>query len=271
MTVAETEGIRERLIQRWLPFWATLTDDEKIVYYTAFRLGGLYPLSLEEEMEYSSIQHRNGVYMAANLSKADRSYLERHTSQEWHLNLIAELSIRSASGKPHPYWKHYLGEVRGIADDSAGRQLVLDVTTDILASVSRDPSQLWQISDRAFEELIAEIFARQGYRVELTKRTRDNGYDILAVQNSLIEQRLLIECKRKRDPTAKVPVSIVREALGALDLSPVEADKLVLVSTNRFTRDARQAISRNNVWRISLRDYDDIMQWLGREPGSSPK
>jgi restriction system protein len=156
--------------------------------------------------------------------------------------------------------------VRGIADDIAGRQLVLDLTTDILASVRLDPSRLWQISDRAFEELIAEIFARQGYRVELTKRTRDNGYDILAVQNNLIEQRLLIECKRKRNPTAKVPVSIVREALGALDLSPVEADKLVLVSTNRFTRDARQAISRNNVWRISLRDYDDIMQWLGRDP-----
>lgn len=261
--MTQAGNIRERLISRWLPFWRTLTEQEKIVYYTAFSLGGLHPLSLEEEMIYGTIQHRNGIYMSANLSQGDRAYLERHTSKQWHLSLIAELSIRSTQGEAGPFWKEYLGEVKGIAGNASGRQLILDVTSNLLDSVRSDPSQLWQISDRAFEELIAEIFAREGYNVELTKRTRDNGYDILAIQNSLIEQRLLIECKRKRNPEAKVPVGIVREALGALDLSPVAADKLVLVSTNRFTRDARQAISRNSVWRISLRDYDDIMQWLG--------
>lgn len=70
------------------------------------------------------------------------------------------------------------------------------------------------------------------------------------------------------DCTAHPPATHnrVRQALSALDLAPVAADKLVLVSTNYFTRDAREAISRNSVWRIALRDYDDIIQWLCAAP-----
>ena len=264
-SVKEPRTIRERLISRWLPFWKTLTSDEKIIYYTAFRLGGIYPMSFEEELTYGAVQHRNGEYMRANLSQGDRSYLEKHTSTQWHLDLIAELSIRSSDGQVDPFWQ-YRGYVEGTPEAESAKQLVLRVSADLLHSVQADPARLWQISDHEFEQLVAEIFAKEGYQVELTKRTRDNGYDIIAIQNSLIQQRLLIECKRKRNPAAKVPVSIVREALGALDLAPVEADKVVLVSTNYFTRDAHEAISRNNVWRIALRDYDDIMQWLGTAP-----
>lgn len=258
-------NVRERLITRWLPFWRTLTSDEKFVYYTAFRLGAMYPMSLEEELTYSSIQHRNGEYMRAHLSQGERSYLERHTSRQWHLDLIAELSIRSSDGPVDPFWRMW-GYGEGTVEAGRANELILFVSTNLLQSVQGDPSRLWQISDREFEQLVADIFAREGYQVELTKQTRDNGYDILAIQNSLIQQRLLIECKRKRDPATKVPVSVVRQALGALDLAPVAADKLVLVSTNYFTRDAREAVSRNSVWRIALRDYDDIIEWLCAAP-----
>src|SRR5258708_40197380 len=56
---------------------------------------------------------------------------------------------------------------------------------------------LISLTPRQFEELIAEIWSRFGYEVELTARTRDGGRDIIAIRRSVeASYRHLIECKR---------------------------------------------------------------------------
>ncbi len=47
-----------------------------------------------------------------------------------------------------------------------------------------EPATLLGLSSRQFEELIAEIWSRFGYTVELTARTRDGGRDVIAVRNA---------------------------------------------------------------------------------------
>jgi hypothetical protein len=44
---------------------------------------------------------------------------------------------------------------------------------------------LLQMASREFEELVAELWKRFGYEVELTKATRDGGYDVVAVKHGI--------------------------------------------------------------------------------------
>jgi hypothetical protein len=41
-----------------------------------------------------------------------------------------------------------------------------------------------QVDARTLEEIVAELFDNFGYEVELTKRTRDGGRDIIAIRHS---------------------------------------------------------------------------------------
>lgn len=70
---------------------------------------------------------------------------------------------------------------------------------------------------RKFEELIAELLRAKGYEVELTPRTRDGGFDILAIKKGDLGSALtLVECKRYAE-TNKVDVGIVRGLYGVVE------------------------------------------------------
>src|SRR5713226_7587905 len=55
------------------------------------------------------------------------------------------------------------------------------VGTALLKHYADHPHELKRIGHRQFEELVAELFRGFGYDVELTKRTRDGGIDVIAV------------------------------------------------------------------------------------------
>src|SRR5579871_6909931 len=114
---------------------------------------------------------------------------------------------------------------------------------------------LLQLSPRQFEELIAEIWNRFGYEVELTKRTRDRGNDIVAVKKSGFKTRLLIECKRW-DPSHRIGVNLVRELYGVKIHNG--ATKAILATTSYFTAPAAEFIE-DHVWELEGQDHDGIV------------
>ena len=116
-----------------------------------------------------------------------------------------------------------------------------------------------QINPRTFEEIVAELFEGFGYVVELTKRTRDGGRDVVAIRHTTIkDDKYLIECKHWED---KVGVGVVRELLGVGVAEPNSG--LILASTSGFTTDARVLADREQVrWILSLKDRDDIDAWV---------
>jgi HJR/Mrr/RecB family endonuclease len=121
-------------------------------------------------------------------------------------------------------------------------------------------SKRWdQIDARALEEVVAELFEGFGYVVELTKRTRDGGRDVIAIRHSTVkDDKYLIECKHWDD---KVGVGIVRELLGVGVAEPNSG--LILASTSGFTSDARLFARREQVrWILALKDRDDIDGWV---------
>ena len=128
-----------------------------------------------------------------------------------------------------------------------------------LLELHRDPQQLRRIERRQFEEVIAELFHGFGYSVELTARTRDGGRDIIALgRNDQIRTKYLIECKRP-DPGNPVGVGLVRQLLGVVE--DERATKGLLVATTYFSPDAR-AFEERNEWRLELKDYEHVVDWI---------
>jgi HJR/Mrr/RecB family endonuclease len=137
---------------------------------------------------------------------------------------------------------------------------LVEVTLDferLLNEVVLRSSTLFDLTPEQFEELIAEIWDRFGYRVELTARTRDGGRDVIAVKKAEVEAKYLIECKKYR-PTNKVGVSLVRALFGVKvhDM----ATKAILATTSTFTRGAHEFLDQHR-WELEGRDHDGIVQW----------
>jgi restriction system protein len=133
---------------------------------------------------------------------------------------------------------------------------------EIILEVNKRPSILYDIDPRKFEELIAHIFSLSGFSVELTKQTRDGGRDIIAIRSDLnIKSKYIIECKRYA-PNIPVRVDLVR-ALHGVQMQE-GANKSVLVTTSRFTPDARNFATAKNTteWSMDLKDFNDICQWV---------
>lgn len=125
--------------------------------------------------------------------------------------------------------------------------------------ILQDQDAIYKISPREFEELVAEVFSRQGYNVELTPPTRDGGCDIIATRNiNGIPYMILIECKRY-GINNKVDVKLVRSLLGVQ--SDRKANKAILVTSSLFTKDARRFAERQEHL-ISLVDINDLLDMM---------
>jgi hypothetical protein len=129
----------------------------------------------------------------------------------------------------------------------------------ILQRLSRRPQDLFRISPREFEQVVAELLADAGYTVELTPPTRDGGYDIIARNNGPDgEKCILVETKRYRRDR-KVGVELVRSLFGTL--TDREADRAILVSSSGFTSGARSFQARHP-YELDLKDYGSLAAWL---------
>lgn len=135
------------------------------------------------------------------------------------------------------------------------------VVFKLLEKVRVTPADLLSLTPREFEELIAHVFSVNGFKVDLTKRTRDGGRDIVAIRSDLdIKCKYIIECKRYTPPR-DVGVGLVR-ALHGVQMQE-GANKAILATTSRFTSDARTfAEAATTAWAMDLKDVDDICKWL---------
>jgi hypothetical protein len=151
-------------------------------------------------------------------------------------------------------------------------QTILEVTNGVgravIERLSKHPEELRTLDRRLFEEFVAEIFHGFGYEVELTKRTRDGGRDVIAIRDAETAVRYLIECKRP-DPGRPLGVGAVRNLYGVL--KDEQATKGILATTAFFTRDARLFFDRHR-WELEPKDYDGLLRWIEmyrRQKGSA--
>jgi len=129
----------------------------------------------------------------------------------------------------------------------------------LIRTVSTDARLLRHVSPRKFEEIVASLIERDGFRVELTPSSNDGGRDILAYHDHALGTNLfLVECKRYA-PGNPVGAQIVRQLFGVLE--DEDATGAAIVTTSSFTREAIAFADRNSR-KLALRDFDYLSTWV---------
>lgn len=137
--------------------------------------------------------------------------------------------------------------------------LVNNIDDEIKKYLKKNPTKLYDLSPRKFEELIASIMIDLGFDVELTKATRDGGRDLIAsIKNSVTTFLAFVECKRYA-PDNKVGIGIIRSVNGVRDVD--RPSKSIIVTTSSFTKDAKEFATKFEN-QIDLKDYHNIVEWL---------
>jgi restriction endonuclease Mrr len=143
-----------------------------------------------------------------------------------------------------------------------GQNTIIEISSVIDAKLieyfRQNPKRLYELHPRQFEELIAELFDGFGFDVELTKWTRDGGYDIVAIGHRIIKLKCLIECKRYKKEH-NIGVSTVRALHGVTVTQG--ANKGILATTTFFSKPAKEYFEHNR-WILEGRDFDGLVQWL---------
>lgn len=133
------------------------------------------------------------------------------------------------------------------------------VSNSLLNKAKENPQIMYDFSPREFERMVCELLDKQGYKVNLTKQTRDGGKDIIVVQKSLLgEFCIYVECK-KYDVTRPISVSLVRELYGTVMVDNATAG--MIITTSYFTKDAKEYTEKIK-HRMTLKDFTDLVQEL---------
>ncbi|HTH47668.1 MAG TPA: restriction endonuclease [Candidatus Limnocylindria bacterium] len=115
------------------------------------------------------------------------------------------------------------------------------------------------IPPAAFERLCQRLLRESGFiHVEVTGHPGDGGIDGRGVVRigGLLSFHVKFQCKRYK---GSVGPSTVRDFRGAMD---GRADKGLLITTGRFTRDARTEAQRDGAKPIDLVDGDELVEKL---------
>ena len=133
---------------------------------------------------------------------------------------------------------------------------------EICRYLSKHPDFLHMMDPRAFEKLVAEFFRSHGWNVELTARTRDGGYDIIAVRRSIPTNiKVLVEAKRFK-PDRPVGINLVRALYGVRSIRT--ASQVVLATSSYVSRPAKREFSRVIPWELDFIERDKILNWCKR-------
>jgi restriction system protein len=119
-------------------------------------------------------------------------------------------------------------------------------------------SVLQEMPSDGFERLAQRVLRESGFvKVEVTGRSGDGGIDgIGLLQINLLSFQVLFQCKRYK---GVVSANAVRDFRGAM---VGRADKGMLITTGRFTADAKKEATRNGAPLIDLVDGDKLCDLL---------
>jgi restriction system protein len=129
----------------------------------------------------------------------------------------------------------------------------------LIRYLDEHPDDIYRLSPREFEELVAGLLARSGYTVKLGPRGRDGGIDVFAERGGQFGPELtLVQCKRYRNDQ-KVSEPTVKQLYA--DLTLRNATKGLLVTTSTFTKPALKLIEDVR-YRLAGNDSAKLREWV---------
>lgn len=144
---------------------------------------------------------------------------------------------------------------------TVAKPIIISANEAMIEALKKQPNDIFKLTPRQYEELIAELIHDMGYDVTLTQATRDGGKDILAsIKTECGNFLCLVEAKHYREDR-KIGVSLVRALYGTL--CDYQANSAMLVTTSSYSKDAH-AFQKKHQYQLSLRDYTDVAGWIQR-------
>jgi len=134
---------------------------------------------------------------------------------------------------------------------------LIDSTKIILNDIYYNNDLIDIVDPREFEKIIAELLHFRGYEVQLTKRTRDGGYDVLALRKiGGIPFKILAECKRHKKT---IGIDIIRSFCDVITTE--KANKGLIFTTSYFSK---PAIDRKESMGtiLDFKNRDEIIEWI---------
>jgi restriction endonuclease Mrr len=142
---------------------------------------------------------------------------------------------------------------------SIAKPIIVTANEAMVERLKKAPGDIFRLSSREYEHMVAELLHDMGYEVELTPATRDGGKDILAsLRTPAGDLLVLVEAKKYRRDR-KIGVELVRTLYGTLH--DYQANSAMLVTTSSFSKDAR-VFQQRHKYQLSLRDYPDVAGWM---------
>lgn len=138
-------------------------------------------------------------------------------------------------------------------------EIVQEANEELIALLASNPSLMYGLHPRKFEEVVARLFEKHGYRVTLTPASKDGGFDFFAeIQTPMTSLLVMAECKRY-SPERKVGIEVVRGLHSVLETN--KANKALVITSSFFTAGAIE-YQRVLGAKMGLNDYNDLVKWL---------
>lgn len=133
----------------------------------------------------------------------------------------------------------------------------------IVELMQRDPSVMYRLDWRKWEELIAGAYKMEGFEVVLTPRSNDKGRDIIASSKGFGSIRYFDQVKAYQ-PGHLVTANDVRAMVGVLTLEG-NVSKAIVTTTSEFAPGVSTDpdIQRLVPYRLELKSRAALLDWLG--------
>jgi len=139
---------------------------------------------------------------------------------------------------------------------------VKPISSQLIYDLGRRPEELYSLSGRQFEELVAELMEDMGYSVHLTPQTRDGGRDILAYFDLPHGKALtVVDCKRF-SKHRKIGPDIIERLMWVAQQKD-HASQAMIATTSYFTSGARE-LEKQYEWQLNLKDFNSMKEWLSQ-------
>ena len=134
-----------------------------------------------------------------------------------------------------PPWAR--ASVMRVFDLSSEELLLAELGTHL----KKNYSDVYTLSPRRFEELVADVFSDDEWEAHLTQQTNDGGLDVFLRSKRTGEIGAVVEVKRYAQ-TRRVGIEIVQRIAGVA--VEWDARQAYVVTSSEFTRPARAAADR---------------------------
>jgi CheY-like chemotaxis protein/HJR/Mrr/RecB family endonuclease len=133
------------------------------------------------------------------------------------------------------------------------------VNDSLIRHLAVNPADLHKVSWATFEALVERLLKEMGYEVLHTPLTRDGGVDVWAVKRTDLGEVLYAIDAKKYSPNKILGPQPVRAIYAVADIN--KASVGMIVTTARFGP-AAKAMENQYRYRLSLKDYDGVVEWI---------